>query len=132
MWERACQEERLSLLALHASQTRPQEQASSSSEPTPDLPREIIDVSHISAASPHIVTTRRWRNQTLPRGQAFQINHLTGRTRFIWTGEFIPEEDGDSQSPEPEEDYRVSGVSAGAVRTTGSEDHYNMLDSEPM
>ena len=129
LWERACQEERLSLLALHPSQTYPEERVSSSSGSTQAPPREVIDVSHISATSSNIVTTRRWRDQTLPRGQAFQIDRLTGRTRIIWTGEFIPEADEVSESAEPEDDHRVSAVSVGAVRTTGSEDHYCMLDS---
>ena len=75
------------------------------------------------------MTTRRWRNQTLPRGQAFQVDRLTGRTRVILTGEAIPEADEDAQTAEPEDDRRVSAVSVGAVKTTGSEDHYCMLDS---
>ena len=91
LWERAAQEERLSLLAQHASQTCPDEGVSSSSGSTQAPAREVIDVSHISATSPFIVTTRQWRGQTLPRGQAFQIHTRTGRTRLIRTGEFIPE-----------------------------------------
>ena len=47
LWERAAQEERLSFLALHASQTRPAERVSSASTQAPA--REVIDVSHISA-----------------------------------------------------------------------------------
>ena len=129
LWERAVQEERLSLLALHASQTCPDEGVSSSSGSTQAPAREVIDVSHISATSPFIVTTRQWRGQTLPRGQAFQIHTRTGRTRLIRTGEFIPETTEDSPSAEPEDDHRVSAVSVGAVKTSGSEDHYCMLDS---
>ena len=129
LWERACQEERLSLLAMRASQTFPEERVSSSSGSNQAPPREVIDASHISATSPNVVTTRRWRDQTLPRGQAFQIDRLTGRTRIIGTGDFIPEADEDPESAEPEEDHSVSAVSVGAVRTTGSEDHYCMLDS---
>ena len=86
LWERAVQEERLSLLAQHASQTRADEGTSSSSGSTQAPAREVIDVSHISASSPFIVTTRHWRGQTLPRGQAFQIH--TRRTRLIRTGEY--------------------------------------------
>ena len=129
LWERARQEERLSLLALHSSQTYPEERASSSSGSTQAPPREVIDVGQISATSPNIVITRRWRNQTLPIGQAFQIDRLTGRTRLIRTGEFIPEADEDPESAESEDENRVSAVSVGAVKATGSEDHYCMLDS---
>ena len=68
LWERAGREERISLLALHSSQTHPEEGVSSSSGSTQAPSREVIDVSHISATSPYIVTTRRWGNQTLPRG----------------------------------------------------------------
>ena len=89
----------------------------------------MIDVSHISATSPYIVTTRQWRNQTLPRGQAFQVDRRTGRTRIILTREFIPEAGEETPSGEPEDDHRVSAVSVGAVRATGSEDHHCMLDS---
>ena len=128
LWERAAQEERLSLPALHASQRLPDEGVSSFSGST-QAAREVIDVSHISATSPFIVTTRQWRNQTLPGGQAFQVDRRTGRARIIRTGEFIPEADEDTQSAELEEDHRVSAVSVGAVRATGSEDHYCMLDS---
>ena len=71
LWERAVQEERLSLLALHASQTCPDEGVSSSGS-TQAPAREVIDVSHISATSPFI------GGQTLPRGQAFQIHTRTG------------------------------------------------------
>ena len=104
-------------------------EVSSSSGSTQAPTREVIDVSHISATSPYIVTTRRWGNQTLPRGQAFQVDRSTGRTRVILTGEFIPEAEEDTPSAEPEDDQRVSAVSVGAVRATGSEDHYCMLDS---
>ena len=128
LWEHAVQEERLSLLALQDSQ-RTDEGVSSSSASTQVPAREVIDVSHISASSPFIVTTRQWRGQTLPRGQAFQIHTRTGRTRLIRTGEFIPETTEGSSSTEPEDDHRVSAVSVGAVKTSGSEDHYCMLDS---
>ena len=129
LWERACQKERSSLRDLDVVQTIPGQGASSSSGST-DVPRrEVIDVSHISATSPHIVTTRTWRNQTLPRGQAFQIDRRTGRTRLIRTGEFIPEAEEDPPSAESQDDHRVSAVSVGAVTTIGSEDHYCMLDS---
>ena len=128
LWERAAQEERLSLLALQNSQPA-DEGVSSSSGSTQAPAREVIDVSHISASSPFIVTTRQWRGQTLPRGQAFQIHTRTGRTRFIRTGEFIPETTENSPSTEPEDDRRVSAVSVGAVTASGSEDHYCMLDS---
>ena len=63
------------------------------------------------------------------RGQAFQIDRRTGRTRLIRTGEFIPEAEEDPPSAESQDDHRVSAVSVGAVTTTGSEDHYCMLDS---
>ena len=129
LWECAAQEERLSLLALDASQTRPVEEISSSSGSTQAPAREVIDVSHISATSPFIVTTRQWRNQTLPRGQAFQIDTRTGRTRLIRTGDFVPETPEEIPSTEPEDEQRVSAASVGAVRATGSEDHYCMLDS---
>ena len=129
LWEHAAQEERLSILALHASRTSPDEGVSSSSGSTQAPAREVIDVSHISATSPFIVTTRQWRGQTLPRGQAFQIHTRTGRTRLIRTGEFIPETTEDSPSIEPEDDHRISAVRVGAVTATGSEDHYCMLDS---
>ena len=129
LWERAAQEERLSLLAQHASQTCPDEGVSSSSGSTQAPAREVIDVSHMSAASPFIVTTRQWRGQTLPRGQAFQIHTRTGRTRLVRTGEFIPEATEDSPSAEPEDDHRVPAVSVGAVKTTRSEDHNCTLDS---
>ena len=95
LWERACQEERSSLLAMRTSQTFPEERVSSSSGSSQAPPREVIDASHISATSPNVVTARRWRDQTLPRGQAFQIDRLTGRTRIIGTGNFIPEADED-------------------------------------
>ena len=128
LWERAAQEERLSLLALQNSQ--PADEGVSSSSGSTQVPaREVIDVSHISASSPFIVTTRRWRGQTLPRGQAFQIHTRTGRTRLIRTGEFIPETTENSSPTESEEDRRVSAVSVGAVTASGSEDHYCMLDS---
>ena len=97
--------------------------------PQDQLKSQVIDVSHISASSPFIVTTRHWRGQTLPRGQAFQIHTRTGRTRLIRTGEFIPETSEDSSHTESEEDRRVSAVSVGAVTASGSEDHYCMLDS---
>ena len=44
LWERAGQVERLSLLALHSSQTRPEEGVSSSSGSTQAPSREVIDV----------------------------------------------------------------------------------------
>ena len=122
MWEQAGQVERLSLLAMHSSQTDLEEEVSSSSGSTQAPTREVIDVSHISATSPCIVTTRRWRNQTLPRGQAYQVDRRTGRTRVILTGEFIPEADEDTPA-EPEDDHKVSAVSVGAVKATESEDH---------
>ena len=114
---------------MHSSQTHLEEEVSSSSGSTQAPAREVIDVSHISATSVNIVATRQWRNQTLPRGHAFQVDRRTGRTRVILTGEFIPEAEEDSQSAEPEDDHRVSAVSVGTVKATGSEDHYCMLDS---
>ena len=109
LWERAGQEERTSLLALQATQTQPGGGVSSSSGSTQDPPREVIGVSHISATSQYIVTTRRWRNQTLPRGQAFQVDRRTGRTQIIRTGEFIPEATESSGNADPEENPRVFG-----------------------
>ena len=85
LWERAAQVERSSLLTLQSSQ--PANRGVSSSSGSTQVPaREVIDVSHISASSPFVVTTRQWRGQTLPRGQAFQIHTRTGRTRLIRTG----------------------------------------------
>ena len=49
LWEHAAQEERLSLLAMHASRTCPDEGVSSSSGSTQHPAREVIDVSHISS-----------------------------------------------------------------------------------
>ena len=117
VWERAAQEERLSLLAQHVSQTCPDEGVSSSPGSTQASTREVIDVSHISATSPFTVTTRQWRGQTLPKGQAFQIHTRTGRTRLIRTGEFIPEATEDSPSTEPEDDHRVPARLATRHRT---------------
>ena len=72
LWERAGQEERLSLLALHSSQTRLEEGVSCSSGSTQAPSREMIDVSHISATSSNIVTARQWRNQTLQEAMLFK------------------------------------------------------------
>ena len=84
---------------------------------------------HLSATSPNIVTTRQWQGRTLPRGVAFQIDRLTGRIREIYTGEFIPNAGENSEHDETGETDRAAAVSVGAVKATGSEDHYCMLDS---
>ena len=127
-WERAYREERLSLLAQHATATLPAESTATSSGSTQPPPRERIDVEHISATSPYIVTTRQWRGHTLPRGSTYQIHRLAGRVRVIATGEFIPDT-GEDPEDESEGDHRVAALSVGAVKATGSEDHYCMLDS---
>ena len=127
LWEHAVQVERSSLLALQSSQ--PANRGASSSSGSTQVPaRELIEVSN-SPSSPFIVTTRHWRGQTLPRGQAFQIHTRTGRTRLISTGDFVPETTEADSPTESEEDRRVSAVSVGAVTASGSEDHYCMLDS---
>ena len=41
----------------------------------------------------------------------------------------IPEAEEDPPTAESQDDHRVSAVSVGAVKATGSEDHYCMLDS---
>ena len=41
----------------------------------------------------------------------------------------LPDTGGDPEHGEPEDDHQVAAVSVGAVKTTGSEDHYCMLDS---
>ena len=67
------------------------------------------------------MTARQWQGRTLPRGAAFQIDRRTGRTREIYTGEFIP--DTGKGSKVSEETHRAAAV------TARSEDHYCMLDS---
>ena len=129
VWEQARREERLSLLALHATGEQTGEIATTSSGSTQPPLRERIDVGHISATSSHIVTTRHWQGRTLPQGSAFQIHRPTGRTRIILTGEFIPDVGEDSEYHEAVEDYSIAAVSVGAVKATGSEDHCCMLDS---
>ena len=118
-WERASREERLSLLAQHATGTQPVEGTATSSGSTQSVPREVIDVGHISATSPNIVTTRQWGDRTLSRGMAFQIHRPTGRTRLISTGKFIPDTGGDPEPGELEDDHQVAAVIVGAVTTTG-------------
>ena len=61
-----------------------------------------------------------------PKRFGLSVDRRTGRTRIVLTWEFVPEADEDSQSVEPEVDHRVSAVSVGTVRATGSEDHYCM------
>ena len=120
-WERAYREERLSLLAQQVTREPPEGSTATSSGSTQYVPRERIDVGHLSATSPNIVTTRQWRGRTLPRGVAFQIDRLTGRTREIYTGEFIPDTGEGSEHDVPEETQRAAAVSVGAVKTTRSE-----------
>ena len=128
VWEQAYREERLSLLAQRVTVEQP-EGGTTSSGSTQHAPRETIDVGHISATSHNIVTTRQWGDRTLPQGMAFQIHRPTGRTRVIYTGEFIPDTGEDSEHDETGEGHRVAAVSVGAVKATRSEDHYCMLDS---
>ena len=88
-WEEAIRQERLSLLARHATMAMPMGSGATSSGSTQLPPEErFIHVEHASSASPNIITTRQWDNRTLPRGMAFQIHRLTGRVRVISTGEF--------------------------------------------
>ena len=129
-WEQAMRQERLSLLAHHATMTIPRGSEATSSSSTQLPPEErFIHVEHASSASPNIITTRQWDNRTLPRGMAFQVDRLTGRVRVISTGEFIPDTGYDSATGETEGDPTVSAINVGAVKGDHSEDHYCMLDS---
>ena len=123
-WEEAIRQERLSLLAHHATAVMPSEGGATSSGSThPVLEERCVHVEHASFASSSIVTTRR------SDGQVLQRNLRTGRTRLLAPGGFIPDTGGDPEPGEPENDHQVAAVSVGAVKTTGSEDHYCMLDS---
>ena len=64
--------------------------------------------------------SRTWNSSTLPRGTVLRRDRLTGRTRMMVTGEFIPEN----------EDPQVSAINVGILRaTTSDEEKYCMLDS---
>ena len=129
-WEEAIRQERLSLLAHHATMVMPIGSGATSSDSTQLPPDErFIHVEHASSASPNIITTRQWENRTLRRGMAFQVDRLTGRVRVISTGEFIPDTGQDSTTEEIEGDSAVSAINVGAVKGDHSEDHYCMLDS---
>ena len=59
-------------------------------------------------------------SDTLPRGTVLRRDRLTGRTRMVVTGEYIPED----------ENPRVSTINVGTLKaTTSDEDKYCMLDS---
>ena len=129
-WERAIREDRLSLLACHATMEDVGEGSSRSSGSTQIHANERwIHVEHASFASHNVVTTRQWNSQVAPRGMAFQVHRPTGRTRLISTGEFIPDTEEDTEQGVVEDDQRISAVSVGAVKSTATEDHYCMLDS---
>ena len=73
-----------------------------------------------SGSTQTTIASRTWNSDTLPKGTVLRRNRLTGRTRMMVTGEFIPEE----------EDPRVSAISVGTLKaSTSDEDKYCMLDS---
>ena len=73
-----------------------------------------------SGSTQTTIPSRNWNSDTLPRGTVLSRDRVTGRTRMVVTGEFIPEE----------EDPRVSTINVGTLKaTTSDEDKYCMLDS---
>ena len=85
-------------------------------------PREgnTEDGTTTSESTQTTIASRTWNSDTLPRGTVVRRDRLTGRTRMVVTGEFIPEG----------EDPRVSAIDVGTLKaTTSDEDKYCMLDS---
>ena len=73
-----------------------------------------------SGSTQTTIPSRTWNSDTPPRGTVLRRDRVTGRTRMVVTGEFIPED----------EDPRVSTINVGTLKaTTSDEDKYCMLDS---
>ena len=73
-----------------------------------------------SGSTQTTLASRTWNSNTLPRGTVLRRDRMTGRTRMVVTGEFIPED----------ENPRVSTINVGTLKaTTSDEDKYCMLDS---
>ena len=73
-----------------------------------------------SGSTQTTTASRTWNSDTLPQGTVLRRDRLTGRTRMVVTGEFIPEE----------ENPRISTINVGTLKaTTSDEDKYCMLDS---
>ena len=73
-----------------------------------------------SGSTQTTTASRTWNSDTLPRGTVLRRDRVTGRTRMVVTGEFIPEE----RNP------RVFTINVGTLKaTTSDEDKYCMLDS---
>ena len=73
-----------------------------------------------SGSTQTTIASRTWNSDTLPRGTVLRRDRVTGRTRMVVTGEFIPEE----------ENPRISTINVGTLKaTTSDEDKYCMLDS---
>ena len=73
-----------------------------------------------SGSTQTTIASRTWNSDTLLRGTVLRRDRVTGRTRMVVTGEFIPEDD----------DPRVSTINVGTLKaTTSDEDKYCMLDS---
>ena len=73
-----------------------------------------------SGSTQTTIASRTWNSDTLPRGTVLRRDRVTGRTRMVVTGEFIPED----------EDPRISTINVGTLKaTTSDEDKYCMLDS---
>ena len=73
-----------------------------------------------SGSTQTTIPSRTWNSDTLPRGTVLRRDSVTGRTRLVITGEFIPED----------ENPRVSTINVGTLKaTTSDEDKYCMLDS---
>ena len=89
--------------------------------PNPDLMEENSeDGTTTSGSTQTTIASRTWNSDTLPPGTVLRRDRLTGRTRMVVTGEFIPEE----------ENPRISTINVGTLKaTTSDEDKYCMLDS---
>ena len=74
-----------------------------------------------SGSTQTTIPSRTWNSNTIPRGTVLRRDRVTGRTRMVVTGEFIPED----------ENPRVFTINVGTLKaTTSDEDKYCMLDSD--
>ena len=82
--------------------------------------RNTEDGTTASGSIQTTIASRTWNSDTLPRGTVLRRDRVTGRTRMVVTGEYIPED----------ENPRVSTINVGTLKaTTSDEDKYCMLDS---
>ena len=87
---------------------------------TPLMEGNPEDATTTSGSIQTTTASRSWNSDTLPRGTVLIRDRLTGRTRMVVTGEYIPED----------ENPRVSTINVGTLKaTTSDEDKYCMLDS---